>query len=266
MSVQQDTVYTGQLKIANMVLTNTQSLMNGALKVSWRQATKATRGILCVQNQLNIGDTSSPNFLIAYACLQAFIGQYGAGAIDPNAQNPGTTINVNNLVNFNQTKIVFSNVTSLTLSNYNTVYAPFYGNDPILGIVLDTEFGDFQYIPVYTYAIPGNASSAITAITYNFVTAVSGYLSISGPGQLTGSGGASGGVVVYTFNQGSLMLDVPNNQYYLELPLPVGKTVGAVTDNSVSQSCTYDTTFSPGRLYAFAPSSVTQVISVWVIG
>ena len=72
--------------------------------------------------------------------------------------------------------------------------------------------------------------------------------------------------MVYTFNQGSLMLDVPNNQYYLELPLPVGKTVGAVTDNSVSQSCTYDTTFSPGRLYAFAPSSVTQVISVWVIG
>lgn len=255
----QDVIYTGELKIAQMVLANTNALINGALKVNWLPAKRATRGVLCVQNQLNIGDTSSANFLKAYTCLQAFIGQFGAGAIDPNAQNPGTTINITNVVAFNQAKLTFSNVTSFTLANYNTVYAPFYGNNPILAVVLDSLFGDYQDIPVYTYATPGDSSSAITAITYTFAESVSGYLSISGPQQASGGTSSSGGSIPYTFNQSVLIFD--GTDWYMPLPLPTNMNPIFVKSNGVEVTGTvYDTTYSPARLYGFANNSAQTII------
>lgn len=93
MSVQ-DTILTGQLKIADMVLANVTALQNGALKVNWKPIIKGNRGVLAVQNRFSLGDTSSTAFQTAYACLTGFVGTYAGGSIDPNAQNPGVIIDV----------------------------------------------------------------------------------------------------------------------------------------------------------------------------
>lgn len=90
----QGTLLTAQLKAANMTLANITVLQGGQLYVDWYPVTKAQRGINAVGRQYALGDYSSLEFLTAYACLQGFVGTYGGGTIDPNAQNPGITIEV----------------------------------------------------------------------------------------------------------------------------------------------------------------------------
>lgn len=88
----QNTLLTAQLKLANMVDANVVAETGGNLSVRWTSIKKATRGVNVVANRIGLGDTSSSAFQSAYACLTAFIGTFGGGAIDPNAQNPNTII------------------------------------------------------------------------------------------------------------------------------------------------------------------------------
>lgn len=122
----QDFVNAAELKIANQVLANYVALTNGALTVDWFPFIKATRGVLAVQNQINIGDQSSTNFLKAYSCLQYFVGQYAGGPIDPNAQNPNTIIDVNEVIfEAPVVELPFNNVTGVTV-NWQTDIAPVF--------------------------------------------------------------------------------------------------------------------------------------------
>lgn len=90
----QNTLLTAQLKLANMVDANVVAEMGGNLSIKWTSIKKATRGVNVVANRIGLGDTSSSAFQSAYACLTAFIGTFAGGAIDPNAQNPNTIIEV----------------------------------------------------------------------------------------------------------------------------------------------------------------------------
>lgn len=90
----QTNLLTAQLKVAQMVDKNVLAEMGGSLSTNWKNITKATRGINVINWKLSIGDITSPGFQSAYACLLSFIGTTAGGTINPNAQNPGTVIDV----------------------------------------------------------------------------------------------------------------------------------------------------------------------------
>lgn len=266
----QDTILTGELKIANLVLANITALQAGALSVNWKNIIKGNRGVLAVSNLYSIGDTSSSTFKTAYACLQGFVGQYGSGTIDPNAQNPGTVINQNNTYvgsNVVYGKIEFTNQTTVSLLNYNNTLKQIYGNDLIeLTLFTGGYTQDEQTAPTITYLTPNDPTTDIVSIVWATNPApVSGYITIAGVMPVTGtSGSVGGGSVPFTFNQADLLQD-GNGAWYLPLSLPVNKNPFFTTVNGVQLSDTnYDRSFSPARLYTFANNS-TAVIIVFVI-
>jgi hypothetical protein len=266
-----DEILTGQLKVANLVLGYNTALQNGALNVNWDAAIKGNRSVLAVQNRYNLGDTSSATFQRAYACLNGFVGQYAGGPIDPNAQNPGVVIDVNQLVNFNQAIIPFTNQSPVQLSNYNTTYQQLYGANPFLAIYLNTnpEQEDESTPPQLTRATPGDPSSELLNILWDYPFPVSGYIQISGiaPGS-GGSGGGSAGsnnAVNFTYDQTALVYDGANDQWFLPLMLPTNKIPVYFTVNGVSSSGNFDRNFTPTRLYSFADNTVSQAIVVTIL-
>ncbi len=180
-----DEILTAQLKLANITLANITALQGGALSVNWDTAIKGNRGILAVQNRYLLGDTSSVAFRIAYACLTSFVGQYAGGAIDPNAQNPGTVISVINTGSkINSTIYPFVNQTTISLLSYQSGYYPLYGNKPYLQIFVADGVGgftpDYGTAPDYTYVVPNDATSGIVSVTWGYGIATTGYVLVSG--------------------------------------------------------------------------------------
>ena len=182
----QNTLLTAQLKAANLTLANVTALQAGALSVSWGAIIKAQRGINSVQNRYTIGDLTSTTFNTAYACLTAFVGTYAGGAIDPNAQNPGTVINVTGGAGskVNSNFFPFTNQTTVALDNYQSVYYPTYGNAPQIQIFVSDGAGGFTpdngTAPDYQYVTAGVPSSGITSITWSYGAPVTGYIQIVG--------------------------------------------------------------------------------------
>lgn len=264
-----DTILTGQLKMANTVLANITALQNGALSVKWDSIIKGNRGVLAVSNRYSLGDTSSTQFKTAYACLQGYVGQYGSGTIDPNAQNPGTIINQNTTVvgsNVVYGKIEFTNQIPVELLNYNTTLKQIYGNNLIELTIFTGEYTqDEQTPPTITYLTANDPTTDIVSIVWSYPVPVSGYITIAGVMPVTGTTGSSGGgSVPFTFNQSNLLQD-GNGAWYLPLTLPVGKRPFYTEINGVELSpSTYDTTYSPPRLYTF-PNNLTSAIIVYVI-
>ena len=182
-----NTLLAAQLKAANMVLSNIVSLQGGALSVSWKASIKATRGINVINYKLSIGDLSSASFQTSYACLTAFVGTFAGGAIDPNAQNPGVVIDVTGGSIVNSTKIPFTNQTTIILANYNSVYAPIYGNNATIQIFVSDGAGGFSpdsvTAPLYEYVVSGDINSGIASVTWGYGVPTSGYIQISGVAQ-----------------------------------------------------------------------------------
>lgn len=164
-------ILTARLKAANMSLTNITALQSGALSADWKPIIKATRAINCVNNQYSIGDTSSPNFLIAYACMNAFVGQYAGGPIDPNAQNPGVTIEISGsapfLLNKTEANLLFDTPTQQWYLPYlNNNNAPITtGQVPVSVIDNGASFTftfDETFSPPRIYGFAGNDTQIIT--------------------------------------------------------------------------------------------------------
>lgn len=265
-----DTILTAQLKLANLVLANIVTLQGGGLKVNWKPAIKGSRGVYAVSNRLSIGDTSSSAFKSAYACLQAFVGNYGGGAIDPNAQNPGLTIDVNNtfvgtnvvrgIIPFNQSG------GPVQLSNYNNTLKYIYGNNLItLDIFLTGYSEDESTAPTITYLTPSDPTTDITNILWDYPPGVpvSGYILIAGVVPVTGTpAGGGGGSVPFPYSQTDLAYDGTLLQWYLPLTIPTNKIPLSVEINGVSTGFTFDR--NTGRIYSFADNTVSQSIIVYI--
>lgn len=180
-----DEILTGQLKVANLTLSNIIALQGGILSVNWDTAIKGNRSVLAVQNRYSLGDTSSTTFKTAYACLSMFVGQYAGGNIDPNAQNPGTIINVTNTGSkINSNIYPFTNQTTISLLSYQSVYYALYGNNPYVQIFVADGVGgfnpDYGTAPDYTYVVSNDATSGIASIGWVYGVATSGYVLVSG--------------------------------------------------------------------------------------
>lgn len=245
----QSTILTGELKVANLVDANIVALQGGVLKVSWNAIKNGTRAIKAVLRQYNLQDYTSPQLLDAYSCLCDFVGIYGAGNIDPNAQIPGqTTVTVNVLQNLNNDQLPINTTNDnpqFILSNYHANYYPLYGNNPFLAPYINAggfNTGDEQTPPIITRVDPNDPTSDITQILFDYPVATLGYLNISGIGNIsTGSPSSGGGVVpiTFTYTQADLLLDEFGG-YYLQLVLPGTKRPYYASLNGISIPINYD--------------------------
>lgn len=265
----QATIFTGELKVANLVDANIVALQGGIISTKWGLIKSGTRAIKAVLRQYNLGDYSSPQMLTAYSCLSDFVGIYAGGNIDPNAQVGGIiTVNVPVLQNFNSDKIPFVTTDlnpQLILANYNLNYLPLYGNNPDLAIYITTAdyTGDEQTPPTLTYETPGDETSNITQILWDYGVATTGYIQISGVGTTSSGSPSSGGGAVpitFTYSEADLVYDSVLDQYYLPLVLPGNKKPFYASDNGISIPVNYDS--NTGRFNGFANNLPTQVIQI----
>lgn len=140
----QTQILTAELKCANITYANITALQGGALQVNWSVVRDGQRAINCVQRQYGLGDTGSPQFLKAWTCLANFVGTYSGGDIDPNAQNPGTVIEVVTPANFlSWLDVPYASFDAGTQQpdggRYIFNYEPWKGLNPSLSLVSPSE-------------------------------------------------------------------------------------------------------------------------------
>ncbi len=268
----QATILNGQVVLANLMEKNRLQLAVGNYFVKWDLPRQFNRTITALTYCYNYGDYTSITCTFLYDCLNQLIGIPPNATIDPNFQNSGITINVNNSVvgtNIVYGKIPFTTTGPFVLSNYNNTLKQVYGNNLITYQAVQTGAGyteDFGTPGTIAYLTPNDPTTDITSITFDYPAGVivSGYINIAGVMPVTGtSGSGSGGAVPFTYNQSNLLQD-GNGSWYLPLALPTNKNPIFTTVNGVSIATTYDTSFNPARLYGFANNS-TQSIVVSVI-
>lgn len=220
-----------------------------------------------------VDDTTIINYNCLLKLLQGFSGAY---VIDPEVVIPGqTTIVLSQVVGYNINKYPFvttDGAPTAIFDNYHELYYPLYGNDPVLAMYVTAPdySGEEQTPPIITFSTPGDSSSNIASIQYNFPIGTAGELQMSGKAPNSdgsGSGGSGGGgSTVLIYSQANLQNagTVDNPNWYLPLTLPVGKNPVFVTVNGISIITEFDTTFTPNRLWGFSNND-TQVIKVTII-
>lgn len=262
----------GQLFQANLSKGYAQQEKVGNFFSNWDYSVFISTLVQGLQFQLSISDFTSATTLNIYNKLSGELGaKYIDGAaLDPNAQLPNTTI-INNggFIGTNVVRdiITFTNANPVQLLNYNNTYKQLYGNNLItLDIFLTGYTEDEQTPPKIIYAVSNDPTTDIVSITWDYPAGilVSGYILIAGVMPISGTPAAGGGgSIPFTFTDANLLQD-GNGSWYLPLVLPTGKSPVFTNVNGVSLATTYDTTFSPARLYGFANNS-TQTIIVSVI-
>lgn len=271
-SLVQQTILNGQYSIATLINNNLNLTNKGNVPVKVyfiRWFSLNLRGLIY---QDSISDYTSSVTTTIYDRINGFVGiPYGA-QLDPNFQGDsgGTPPTIVLLAGYNSNKIEFTTTDGspqFILSDYANSYYPLYGNNPEIQVYLDQSAfdGDYQTAPQITYSTPGDPTTNITQILWDYPVGVSGYLQISGiaPGSQQSGGGSGSGAQTLQFNEGNL-LDAGGGNWYL--PLSVEPRLPfAVLSNGVAISTTYDDTTSPARLYGFANDDSPQIIKVRVI-
>lgn len=238
---------------------------------------KATIQDLKIQSgfwSLGIADYSSEASVDIYNQLLD-IGSTWSGGIsfDPNAQIPGViVVGVAVISGYNETTIPFSTSggsPAFVLSNYQTLYAPFFGNNPNTLDVYTTAGGeqkDEQTAPIINRVNPSDINSAIIDITWPYPIATQGYVLLGGIGTGGSSGGGSGGgsgATTLTFTEADLLQD-GSGSWYIPLTIPANRIpVGAIS-NGETVTIDFNDNFTPNRLYGFANND-TQAITVKTI-
>lgn len=212
-----------------------------------------------------------------YECLLNIIaGVSGSYIPDPSVQIPGqTTIVVNQVVGYNINKYPFvtTDLSPIAIfDNYHELYYPLYGNDPVLAMYVTSPdyTGEEQTPPIITFSTPGDSSSDIVSIRYEFPIGTVGELQMSGKAPNSGGTGSGGSgnapIPPLTYTQANLLnagsIDEPN--WYLPLSLPAGRIPYFVTIDGISDSSKYiDLNTSPIKVFGFANND-PQTIKVYI--
>lgn len=214
----QNSLLAASLKVATMVNYNLTQITNGNQDVAWGAIKRAQRGVNSVQRQYNLGDYGSSRFLTAYGCLQNFVGAFGAGTINPNAQNPGTVIQIEGGNGLNISGPIFFNTQTVTISNWQDAYAATYGNYPDIDIFDMDGFPQTSTTAQRKY--PGDdPTQPLDYITWGYPVVTHGYYIIKGQNPNV-SGGGGGGItpptasLPITNNSAVLLDDATLNSLY----------------------------------------------------
>lgn len=93
----QNIILSAKARKTTLLQQNIEAFMAGFFGESWYSIKVLNLYTKAVQRQYNMGDYISANFLVVYDCLCKLLGPNVNGAtIDPNFQNPNTTINIIN--------------------------------------------------------------------------------------------------------------------------------------------------------------------------
>lgn len=258
----------GRLLQANLAKSYAQQENVGNDFNFWDKAVYVSNLVQGLQFQQSISDYTSSITLSIYNKLGGILGglYIDGAAIDPNAQIPGqTVVTIPVLLGYNSDKLPFETTIDspqLVLSNYDTLYAPLYGNNPILAIY-DNQgqyIGDEQTPPIIEY-LDNDPSKKILSITWDYGVATSGYIQISGvsPSAATGNPTNNNSAVELPFSQDDL-LDAGGGNWYLPLVLASNKVPIYTQVNGISVSTTYDKSNVPARLYGFANNEAQSII------
>lgn len=198
----QQTILSAQYKLAkyqqsNLALVNAGSLPKKVCTIDYLNL-----NTLGLTYRANIGDYTSSLSETLYDRLLGLIGiDTTANVLDPNYQNPTSPIIVPGQSAFGFVKsgnIVFTNQISITLSNWQTIYAPYYGQSP--EILLFTTQGGIDQQDTQTQIIPTYSSgptSLLESITWTYPIATTGYYTISGQIPTTGGGSVIGATTYF---------------------------------------------------------------------
>lgn len=182
---------------------------------------------------LDVQDYSSVASVDIYNQLLDIGSTWTGGIVfDPNYQNPTSPIVIVQGGAFGYVKspnIPF-NTNHVILNNWQTVYAPLYGQNPTIEIFTDqggVDQKDTQSAPIYNYATPGDESTLLQSIEWTYPFTTLGYYTISGvvPGATAGGGTGSGSalfIFVLSTNP-NISYDGDGNFVYTD-PRLVGKS------------------------------------------
>lgn len=212
---------------------------------------------------------------ILYTCLLNQLNGFGGNyVIDPTVQTGLSTTVVINGTQLNSGKIQFTNANPIQLLDYQSVYAPIYGNNPVVNFYLSGFIEADQTPPDIVYETADDPTSNILSISWDFGGPVSGYVQIlgvmpSGGTYIPGGGGTGGGgsgSTSFTFADTDLVSDGTGG-YYLPLTgVPSSKRPTYVESNQIQLvGLRYNgRDYTPARLYGFADNTGPQVIKVIV--
>lgn len=178
----QNTILNASYKIAQLTLVNYNLIQSGGLAVREDFINYFSLNLAGMTYQYNNALYISPTSVTIYNRLNYMIGIPQDATVDPNFVNPTTTIIIDGSAGtiINSAKIPFVNTTSIGLYTYNISYKNIYGNNPSVSFWLDDMTQDTTTPPTITYATPGDITSEITQIVWDYALPVSGYIQISG--------------------------------------------------------------------------------------
>lgn len=182
----QDTILNASYKVSQLTVTNYNLIQTGSLAVKEDLINYIHLNITALQYQYSSSLYTTSTTVTLYNRLNYFIGIPAGAVVNPNFVFPGTTIIVEGGgTTVNSNKYPFTNTTSIGLYTYNILYKHLYGNNPSVSFWIDDVTQDTTTPPAIVYATPGDITSDITQITWDYPLAVSGYIQISGsPGDL----------------------------------------------------------------------------------
>lgn len=183
-----DKIFRSQLLQKSLVDTAIASEKKGCEVNEWKNIVCISQLIQALETQVLIQDYTSANTVNLYNQLSRILGfQFVDGhSLDPNAQQTPGVVFIGNqpspVLNFD--RIEFNNATAVSLSPYQAVYYPRFGNNPIVQAYLsDGANGfnpDYGNVPTYEYIIPGDDHSGIANISWLYPIPTTGYISIFG--------------------------------------------------------------------------------------
>lgn len=174
--------------------------------------------IIATQYRANIADYTSSTLITLYNRLVYLTGFTGnIPPIDPNFVTPGVTIDVTSIIEAqgNFIRIPFAGQTTVTLANFQTTYAPTYGNDAIVTIWVTTDnyatsTQDTSTVPTITNA--GGDINKPDSYTWDYGgVQVTGYVQING---FNASGGSTSAQPPITNSGTSFLSNAQLNTLY----------------------------------------------------
>jgi hypothetical protein len=212
----EQTILNGSYALGVLSNNNYTLINRGSLPVRENFIQFFRLNLQALEDQYGLGDYTSNSTVIIYDRINGFIGMPANATLDPNFQNTGIVYNVNTVVNAksNFTRIPFNGVTSVSLSNFQSVYAPIYGDDAIVTIwVTSDNFATVQQDTGTTPTIV-NAGGDINkpdSYTWTYAIATTGYVQING---FTTAGGNTTAGLPITNTSAVLLSDATLNSLY----------------------------------------------------
>lgn len=138
-----------------------------------------------LEDQYELGDYTSNNTVIIYDRINGFIGISHNVSVDTNFQNPAIVYNVTTVVNAlgNFIRIPFSNANTVSLTSFQSVYVPIYGDFAIVTLWVTQDGGATYQQDTGTVPTIVNLDGDINkpdSYTWTFGMPTTGYVQING--------------------------------------------------------------------------------------